>query len=72
MNEVNSGNGTVYHINYQGGTSRPARSETETIAVALRRSRQEISSGCAAVACAGDDSTADSAIACGEPQYDAP
>jgi len=71
MSEVNSGKGTVHHTNYHFGTSRPTRSETETIAIALRRPRQEITFGCAALACVGGDPTADAAITCGEPQYDA-
>jgi hypothetical protein len=40
--------------------------------MALRRSRQEISSGCGALASARDESTDHVTIACGEAQYDAP
>jgi len=48
------------------------RVEEATIAMALRRSRQEISFGCGTLTSARDESAANAAIACGEAQYDAP
>jgi hypothetical protein len=38
----------------------------------LRRSREEISSGCGAIASVGDDSTGDLAAACSKAPYEAP
>ena len=50
----------------------PERVAEETIAKAPRRAHQEFSSSSGALASAADVSTDNAAIACEEPQYDAP